>query len=144
MTRTEKALAMFKNGSACSQAILAAFGPGLGLGEALAHRLATGLGAGLGRKQYVCGAISAGVLVLGLKYGNERPEEGVIKEEAYTITREFIDALECELGSSSCRELLGAPILTDEERKAARERGLFDTICPRCVEAVARRLEGLV
>jgi hypothetical protein len=39
-------IGMYKNGSACSQAILAVYGPEMGLDVQTEHKLGTGLGAG--------------------------------------------------------------------------------------------------
>jgi C_GCAxxG_C_C family probable redox protein len=144
MTRTELALHYFKTGSSCAQAILTAFAPDLGVDAKTAHKMASGLGGGLGRKQYVCGAINAAAIVIGLRYGNSEPDEHGTKEKTYTIVREFIDELEEELGSSSCRELLGIPILTDEDVEKAIEKDVFNTICTECVKKTAEKLDKIL
>jgi len=52
----------------CSQAVLHAFRDEAGLDEDLALKIATGLGAGKGRKREVCGAVTGGIVVLGLHH----------------------------------------------------------------------------
>jgi C_GCAxxG_C_C family probable redox protein len=67
-TKTEVAADRFLSGYNCAQAILYAFGPDLGLDGETALKVATGLGAGMGRRGEVCGAVTGGILALGLKY----------------------------------------------------------------------------
>ncbi len=141
MSNIDKCIEGFDKGSCCSQVILLTFAPYFGLDEKTAHKLGAGLGAGFGRKQYLCGAVSAGALVLSLKYGNEEGKDFKIKEETYTQVRDFINWFEKEMGSSSCHELLGIEILTEEGRKKGREFGLFNTTCKDCIRKVAEYLE---
>jgi C_GCAxxG_C_C family probable redox protein len=68
-TRTDIATTRFLSGYNCAQAVLDAFRDEASLDEDLALKMATGLGAGMGRKQEVCGAVTGGVLVLGLRHG---------------------------------------------------------------------------
>jgi C_GCAxxG_C_C family probable redox protein len=74
-TRTEIATARFLSGYNCAQAVLDAFRDETGLDEDLALKIATGLGAGMGRKQEVCGAVTGGILVLGLRHGRGRADD---------------------------------------------------------------------
>jgi C_GCAxxG_C_C family probable redox protein len=68
-TKSEVAVAKFLAGYNCAQSVLYAYGPDLGLEAETALKVATGLGAGMGRRGEVCGALTGGILVLGLKYG---------------------------------------------------------------------------
>lgn len=140
--RVENAVRLFSEGAACSQSILAAFGPSVGLEVGTAFKIGAGLGAGFGRKQYLCGAIGAGAIILSLKYGSADPADTGAKERAYTAVREFINAMEAELGASSCRELLGISILTPEGGQEASRQGLFETICKDAVRRVSEYLTG--
>ncbi len=49
MTRVEEAVAYFKEGFSCSQAILTAYGPTVGLDRETALKVASGFGGGMGR-----------------------------------------------------------------------------------------------
>lgn len=141
MNRIKECLDRYDNGSSCAQSILSVYAPIWGLSERVAHKLASGLGGGFGRKQYLCGAVSAGALVLSLKYGNEENKDVEMKEETCTKVREYIDWFEKQMGTSSCRELLGIEIATPEGRKKARELNLFATKCKDCIIKVAEYLE---
>ncbi len=141
MSNINKCIEGFNNRSSCSQAILSIFGPYFGLNEKLAHKLGSGLGAGFGRKQYLCGAVSAGALILSLKYGNEVSKDYILKEKTYTRVRDFINWFEKEMGTSSCKELLGLQILSEEGKKKGLELNLFNTVCKDCIKKVAEYLE---
>jgi C_GCAxxG_C_C family probable redox protein len=138
MNRTDKALKAFERGSACSQAVATAFAAELGLDERMIHRIATGFGGGIGSKQYTCGAVTGGVLVLSARFGSEVSDEVDAKAEAKARTAAFVDAVEARLGSSSCGEILGTSM------EDAAERGLFRTVCPNVVQACVEELEKLM
>ena len=67
--RTNIAVDKFLSGYNCAQSVLYAFREEIGLGDDMALKIACGLGAGMGRKQEVCGAVTGGILVLGLRHG---------------------------------------------------------------------------
>lgn len=145
MTRAERAAAIHASGSSCAQAVFAAFAEDLGLDEGTAQRIASGLGAGYGRLQLTCGAVSGGVLALGLALGNARGEEQDRKEAAYAASRELALAAAAEFGASDCRALLrGADLRTEEGKARVKAEGLSDLVCKpivgRCVELVEERL----
>ena len=145
MTRVEKAALIHASGSSCAQAVFGAFAEDLGLDEGTAQRIASGLGAGYGRLQLTCGAISGGVLALGLALGNGRGEEQDRKEAAYAASRELVEAAAAEFGASDCRTLLrGADLRTDEGKARVKAEGLSGLVCQpivgRCVELVEERL----
>lgn len=145
MERVERAAALQTSGSACSQAVFAAFAEDFGLDAATAHRLATGLGAGFGRQQRLCGALSGAALVLGLALGNEKGEDLTAKEKTYAAVSAFVDDIKAEFGAADCRDLLEGLDLREAAGKAAfKERGLSDRVCKpivrRCVELLEERL----
>ena len=58
MKRKEQAMAYFKEGYNCAQAVFLAFRDLTGFEEKTALRLAAPFGGGLGRQREVCGAVS--------------------------------------------------------------------------------------
>ena len=102
----ERAVALYTQGSSCSQAIFSAYSETYGFDDALSHRLCSGLGGGLGGKGYVCGAISGAVLVLGLAYGNESNKNILSKEAMSERTARFINDCETLYGTSQCAALV--------------------------------------
>ena len=72
-TKSEVAMEKFLAGYNCAQSVLYAYGPELGMDGETALKVATGLGAGMGRRGEVCGALTGGILVLGLEIRARRP-----------------------------------------------------------------------
>jgi C_GCAxxG_C_C family probable redox protein len=97
--------------------------------------IATGFCSGLARTSGLCGALSGGVMVLGLAYGRERAGESV--EQSYAATRALLDAFRAEFGATGCTELLGCDLGTPQGQQAFRERRLGEC-CQRYTAAVAR------
>ncbi len=67
-------------------------------------KIATGLGGGIGSThEHVCGAFSAGVLLIGARYG--RTDSEMADELCQKKVRNFREAFHTRLGSVICREL---------------------------------------
>ena len=129
-TKSEVAVEKFLSGYNCAQAVLYAYGPDLGLDGETALKVATGLGAGMGRRGEVCGAVTGGILALGLKYGRGGQQDRSATEETYRKAQELMAGFERQCGSCLCRALLdGCDMSTPEGRQMVRDKGLFDTVC---------------
>lgn len=110
----------------------------------MALKIACGLGAGMARKQEVCGAVTGGILVLGLRYGRGEKDEKPATESAYLKTRELIDRFAAGHGTVICRKLLhGCELTTEEGRKQFKEKDMLHRVCNRCVLSVAEILEEI-
>jgi C_GCAxxG_C_C family probable redox protein len=83
--------------------VLDAFRDEAGLDEDLALKIATGSGVGMGRKQEVCGAVTGGILVLGLRYGRGNTGDHLATDLTYLRTRELMDRFTAQHGSYLCR-----------------------------------------
>jgi C_GCAxxG_C_C family probable redox protein len=143
--KTDVAVEKFLSGFNCAQSVLYAFGPELGLDGETALKVATGLGGGMGGRGEVCGAVTGGILALGLKYGRgEKAEKGVTRE-AYQKTGELMAAFERVHGSCMCRSLLGGcDLRTPEGMKRFREEDLHHKVCAACVRTVGEILTGML
>jgi C_GCAxxG_C_C family probable redox protein len=141
MDRIEKAVHLFKKGSNCAQSLLSSYADCVGIDQEFAFRLGSGLGGGLGRKQYICGAVNAGALILSMKYGNNHADEKDKNKESYKQVELFISKMEEELDYIDCSRLLNVDILSKEGMKKAKELHLFKEVCPTCIRAVARYLK---
>ena len=137
MDGVSKAVELFRGGCACSQAILAAYGPRYGLSEPQALSLAAGFAAGM-RMAETCGAVTGACMVLGLAKGGTDCNVVEGRQEVYDAVVAFSKAFRERQGSLTCRDLLGCDVSTPEGAAAAREAGLFQT---RCVDYVRRAAE---
>jgi C_GCAxxG_C_C family probable redox protein len=68
------------------------------------QRMTTGFSGGVGDEcRYLCGAFSAGVMIIGALYGRTQPE--VDETMCYVKVRQYRDRFEGKLGSVTCSEL---------------------------------------
>jgi len=143
MNDVEAAVKLFRNGCACSQAILAVYGPRFGLDEDRAVRVAACFAGGM-RMAETCGAVTGGFMALGLAGCGDgcRTIEG--RRAAYASAQSFAEAFRRRHGSLVCRELLGCDISTPEGYKTAVDQGLFRTRCVELVRDAAELLGGML
>ena len=90
----------------CSEAVLTVLNQGLkgGLAPEIAVRITSGLPEGFGRSGCTCGALSAGVIALGLFLGRNGP--GILNNRAvYAASRELHERFKTCFGSTCCRVL---------------------------------------
>ena len=104
-----KAAELFLSGYNCAQAVAVAFCDVTGLEERQAARMASAFGGGMGRMREVCGAVSGMLLVAGLLYGYDRPEDDKGKKALYTKVQAMAGTFRAAKGSIICRELLKNP-----------------------------------
>ena len=131
--RVKKASELFDGGLYCSQAVLGAFCDKYGIDEKLAFRIACGLNSGC-RCADVCGAVSGAVLVIGLRYGDD-------KAVCNLKTEEYIKTFKERNGSIICRDLLGCDISTPDGKEKAINGNLFKTRCMDMVISAAQILD---
>lgn len=135
----------FLSGYNCAQAVLYSFCDDLGLESDTALKLACGFGAGMARKQEVCGAVSGGIIVIGLKHGRGENQERSQAEESYGKVRMLMAQFEGRHGTCNCRTLLdGCDLNTPEGQRSFKERDLLHKTCKGCVETVVESLETLL
>ena len=106
-THADRAEALFRKGYNCSQSVLAAFAPDLGIPEQTALRIACGFGGGIGRMREVCGAFCGLTAMLGMKYAD--PADPADKSRVYAMVQELAGEFRRRNGGRLlCRDLLGA------------------------------------
>ena len=143
MQKSEISRENFNQNYNCSQSVLAAFAPELGLDRDLALRMATGMGAGLARQGGTCGAVLGAILAIGLKAGMGEKDSPANKDKTYTMVQEFTRRFTALHGSIQCPGLLGLDLSIPEERQSAQDQGLFKSQCPIFVMDSARLVEEL-
>ena len=80
MNRAEMAVADFRRGFSCSQAVLGAFADELGLDRSVALRLAAGFGGGMGRMALTCGTATGAFMAIGMRHGATEPDDARSKQ----------------------------------------------------------------
>jgi C_GCAxxG_C_C family probable redox protein len=144
MRHSEIANAAHQEHFNCSQSVLLAYAPELGLERDLALRVATGFGGGMGRLAATCGAVTGAFMVLGLKYGMVDAANQDAKEKTYALVQEFARQFKARCGALDCRDLLGCDLSAPGGLQIAREKQLFDTRCPLLIQAATEILDQLL
>ena len=117
----DAAYAWFLKGYNCSQSVVAAFAPQLGLTEETALRLSAGFGAGIGRMREVCGAFCGVVTVLSMVYAD--PTDPKDKSRMYALVQQAAEQYRSRNGGSIiCRELLAKAGAAPAGGTAAEDR----------------------
>lgn len=117
----DAAYAWFLKGYNCSQSVVAAFAPQIGLTEETALRLSAGFGAGIGRMREVCGAFCGVVTVLSMLYAD--PADPKDKSRMYALVQEAAEQYRSRNGGSIiCRELLAKAGAAPAGGTAAEDR----------------------
>lgn len=130
----QKAMAYFKEGYNCSQAVFLAFADKYPMEESLALKLSSSFGGGMGRLREVCGAVSGMFMVAGVLYGYDSPTAGEEKAKHYERIQELAHSFSGQNGSIVCRELLG---LTQKEDAPTPEKRTENYYAKRpCVQLV--------
>jgi C_GCAxxG_C_C family probable redox protein len=142
VTRTEHAIALFKERFNCSQAIFTAFRQKGKLDEETALKLATVFGAGVACTGGTCGAVSGALMAISMKHGRGDLTSVAAKAKTYELGREFMEEFARRNGSCVCAELLGMNIGVPENMAKAHALGLFETKCLALVKSAAEILEN--
>jgi C_GCAxxG_C_C family probable redox protein len=143
MSKVNEAVECFCGGSACSQAILATYGPDLGLPRHQALKLGSAFAGGM-RMGETCGAVTGAFMALGLRHAGRDCDRLGGREAVYKAVMGFAERFKERHESILCRDLLGCDISTHEGMETAVEGNLFRDICPRLVQSAAEILEEML
>lgn len=145
MSRSEVAIAKFINGYNCAQAVFYAFCDNLNFEKDTALRISCGFGAGMGRKEEVCGAISGGIMVIGMIFGRGEDQNRSLMEQTYSMTRLLMDKFTERQGTFICRRLIGnCELTTPEGQNEFKEKDLLNKVCKECVRNVIEIIEDII
>jgi C_GCAxxG_C_C family probable redox protein len=135
MTKSEKAIALFRNNFNCAQAVLAPFAQDLGLSEDQCLKVACAFGGGMARQQLTCGAVTGALMALGLKYGRGLDEDPQKKADTYKKTMEFVNEFTKKHGSIECKALMkNLNFHNEEDAKKIKELKIHETLCEEYVK----------
>lgn len=143
-SKISKANALHKSGYNCAQSVVAAFEDELSIDKDLAMTMSVGFGGGMGRMQEKCGAVTGAFMVLGVFNGKKFKDNVDLKNETYSMIQKFDQKFASVHQSTNCMELLKWDIKTAEGFQAARDNGLFESVCDKCIADAIRIVEELV
>lgn len=121
MKRSEKAMMLFNEGYACSQAIVMAFQDVVGINSDTLMKISLPLGGGISRLRRTCGAVLGMSLIVGLLFGSDTVDHEN-KLKVYEINQKLIEKFEEKRGTSNCLKLLEKAGLEVEVKGEAEKR----------------------
>lgn len=133
-----RAKKLFSEDYNCAQSVLKATLEARDMKIPSVEYIAAGFGGGMGICGETCGAISGGVIAIGLLLQRTHPERKDHKKKAYEYVREFIRLFKEKHGTVKCNDLLGMDISTDEGYRKGHDEKLFETRCPEFVETAVQ------
>lgn len=96
-------------------------------------QLAAGLGAGIGRRGFVCGAVTGGALacalITGKQRGSTREDRIGLREESYSKIQQMTRRFEEKFGTLNCRDITKIDFMTPEGRAAFKENQIMEKVC---------------
>lgn len=91
--------------------------------------IATGFGGGIGKQGEICGAVSGGIMLIGLAAGRMRSEDKHAKETAYSNASNFISQFKQKLGAFRCKDLLELDIAEPSQLENYHSMELKQSVC---------------
>ncbi|MGD0172749.1 MAG: C-GCAxxG-C-C family protein [Halobacteriota archaeon] len=142
MTKAEDAIVLAKQGFGCSQIVFSAFAPDLGIDRDTALRLSQGFVGGMSQTDNICGALSGGIMVIGLRYASPRADDIEAKGKTVAAVNEFLQEFKKLHGSINCTDLLGYNLSDLQERAEGKKN--IPMRCPPLVLDAVKLVEKLV
>ncbi|MBS5144417.1 MAG: C_GCAxxG_C_C family protein [Butyricicoccus pullicaecorum] len=105
-SRVERALELHQKGYNCAQAVICAYADLFDIDQQTAYKMSEGFGLGMGMME-VCGALSGGLMLAGLKNSAGVDAPGATKGSTYKLNRTLGQAFQESTGSVLCHELKG-------------------------------------
>ncbi len=144
MTKQEIASKFFDSGYNCAQSVLVAFAHELNLNENIAIKITSGFGGGMARMQNTCGAVTGGIVAIGMAVSNKEEDITTNKERVYYTISQFINRFKEKYRSVKCRDLLNCDLNTLEGQQFYEEHELHQKVCMSCVCDATSYLEELL
>jgi C_GCAxxG_C_C family probable redox protein len=105
---------------------------------------ATAFGGGMGRSGHICGAISGGLIAIGLTVGRTEAKDEDSKQEAYRAARQLLQSFNKQWGALDCRELTQCDMSTPEGYEKYKELKLHETKCSKIIRETTKMTANII
>jgi len=141
---TEEEIAQgFKEGIDCAMSTLYGISGKMGITREEAYRLAGCFGVGA-MEGSLCGAVSAGFIAIGHRYGNTGPNQMDQKGLVMAKREEFVTWFRERFGDLTCPGVIKLDLRKSEDMKKAQETKVLFTFCPKVCKESAEKVIGLL
>jgi len=106
-------------------------------------RIGTGFAGGVGLHGEVCGALMGGVLIIGLLFGADLPDEEV-KYAAYAKTMQFVERFKEANGATRCKDLIEIDLTMDKDFETYKALNLKEKVCTGVITNAVHNLMQLL
>jgi C_GCAxxG_C_C family probable redox protein len=142
MSNADFAAELFKSCN-CAQAVLGTLGPVAGLASSECFRVAAAFGGGMARMGLTCGAVTGGMMVLGLRHGDHSIEQPGPRAAFYAKVQDFSARFTQKHGSLVCRDLIHCDLSTPAGHKTYTDQGMHQGICTELVRSAVEILDTM-
>jgi C_GCAxxG_C_C family probable redox protein len=146
MSLEEEAVKYFMDGYNCAESVLLAFLNSWSkyFRMGVTSAAASAFGGGMGRMGHVCGALSGGLIVIGLAVGRTEGKDDEGRKEAYSEAKRLFQSFQERWGALSCRELTGCDLSTREGFSKYRDLKIHETKCSEIVKDTVKTLTAIL
>jgi C_GCAxxG_C_C family probable redox protein len=137
----ERAGELFQSELCCSESVLKVLTDELNINSQIIPQIASGFCGGISRTKNICGAVSGGIMVLGMVYGQDSSENP--NDKVYEKLQSFLQKFEEEFGSTNCFDLTGCDFRTEKGRLTFNEEGIKDK-CTKLTSSAAAMVAQLI
>jgi C_GCAxxG_C_C family probable redox protein len=137
----KRAKELFDSGFYCAESVLQAAAEHAAIHSPLIPKISTGFCGGISRSKGMCGAVTGGVMALGMIFG--RTSADMPPDDTYLKVRELLTTFETQFGSSNCLDLTGCDFNEAMERQRWKESGMASK-CKDFTGAAARMVTEII
>lgn len=116
---------LFESGYYCAESILIAFAEQHVTESRIIPGIATGFCSGMARTCGLCGAVTGGMMAIGLLTGRNAPDIPI--EDTYERIQKFLDRFKEKYSTLDCCQLIGCDLKNPEERERFKNERLINT-----------------
>jgi len=116
----KKADDLFEAGFFCAESVVKAVAMENRVDADILPAIATGFCGGISRQALMCGAVTGGIMGLGLVLGRNKP--GDTADSCYAAVTRFLEVFKEAHGSLNCKDLIGYDLGIPEQLEAFREK----------------------
>ena len=131
----KRAKELFDSGFFCAESVLLAVAEHAAIHSPLLPKISTGFCGGISRSKGMCGAVTGGVMALGMIFG--RSSADMPPDDTYLKVRELLTTFETQFGSSNCFDLTGCDFNDAMDRQRWKESEMASK-CKEFTGAAAR------
>ena len=92
-------------------------------------RMASGFGGGIAGQGEACGALTGGMMALGLLQGRDNADDPELKTAISNQAKQFVAQFGAANSAIRCADIAGVDVRTEEGRQAFGDLNLHDNTC---------------